>query len=290
MNEGNGSVSATNGNPLKSVEEWDEYVQDRYRPDRKRDEFRDYQDTTEGVKEFYRLNHEQQTLDFVKKQHQAYLPLRHEKAPMWDVLLRLNELVDDSDPDTDLPQIVHALQTAEKIREDGHPGWFALIGLIHDSGKMLCFYNEPQWAVVGDTFPVGCGWSDKIVFPDFFQKNPDAGVGEYQTETGIYEKNCGLDNVMLSWGHDEYIYQVMKDSKIPEEGLYMLRYHSFYPWHREGAYRHLMNEKDHKMLPWVKKFSGYDLYSKSSTVPKVEEVRPYYQGLIDKYLPATLNW
>lgn len=297
MNEGNGNESAangsrdnSNGNPLKSVEEWDDYVQNRYRPGRERSEFRDYEDTTDGVREFYRLNHEQQTFDFVKKQHETYLPLRHEKAPMWDVLLRLNELVDDSDPDTDLPQIVHALQTAEKIREDGHPDWFALIGLIHDSGKMLCFYNEPQWAVVGDTFPVGCSWSDKIVFSDFFKNNPDAGVDEYQTELGVYEKNCGLDNVMLSWGHDEYIYQVMKDSKIPEEGLYMLRYHSFYPWHRESSYRHLMNEKDHQMLPWVKKFSGYDLYSKSDTVPKVEEVRPYYQGLIDKYLPATLNW
>ncbi|MEX2304108.1 MAG: inositol oxygenase family protein [Bryobacterales bacterium] len=297
MNEGNGNDSGanasrdkSNGNPLKSVEEWDDYVQDRYRPDRQRNEFRDYEDTTDGVREFYRLNHEQQTFDFVKKQHETYLPLRHEKVPMWDVLLRLNELVDDSDPDTDLPQIVHALQTAEKIREDGHPDWFSLIGLIHDSGKMLCFYNEPQWAVVGDTFPVGCDWSEKIVFSDFFKNNPDAGVDEYQTELGVYEKNCGLDNVMLSWGHDEYIYQVMKDSKIPEEGLYMLRYHSFYPWHREGSYRHLMNEKDHQMLPWVKKFSGYDLYSKSDTVPKAEEVRPYYQGLIDKYLPATLNW
>jgi inositol oxygenase len=290
MSAGNGKTDGSNGNPLKSVHEWDDYVQERYRPDRKKSEFRDYQDAPDGVREFYRLNHSQQTLDFVKKQHETYLPLRHEKAPMWDVLMRLNELVDDSDPDTDQPQIVHALQTAEKIREDGHPDWFALVGLIHDSGKMLCFYNEPQWAVVGDTFPVGCAWSDKIVFPAFFESNPDTGVEDYQTELGVYEKNCGLDNVMLSWGHDEYIYRVMKDSKIPDEGLYMLRYHSFYPWHREGAYRHLMNEHDHKLLPWVKKFSGYDLYSKSDTLPKVEEVRPYFQGLIDKYLPATLSW
>ena len=28
-------------------------------------------------------------------------------------------------------------------------------GLIHDLGKVLCKYGEPQWAVVGDTFPVG---------------------------------------------------------------------------------------------------------------------------------------
>lgn len=35
----------------------------------------------------------------------------------------------------------------------------------------------------------------------------------------------------------------------------MIRYHSFYPWHREGAYQHLMNEKDHSQLKAVKAFN-----------------------------------
>jgi len=36
----------------------------------------------------------------------------------------LNTLVDDSDPDTDLTQIEHLLQTSEAIRKDGHrAGW-----------------------------------------------------------------------------------------------------------------------------------------------------------------------
>ena len=86
----------------------------------------------------------------------------------------LNTLVDDSDPDTDLSQIEHLLQTAEAIRRDGHPRWFILTGLIHDLGKILCLFGEPQWAVVGDTFPVGCGFSDKVVFPEFFADNPDS--------------------------------------------------------------------------------------------------------------------
>jgi hypothetical protein len=41
---------------------------------------------------------------------------------------------------------------------------FHLTGLIHDLGKILAhpeFGSEPQWAVVGDTFPVGCAFSDK---------------------------------------------------------------------------------------------------------------------------------
>ena len=46
-------------------------------------------------------------------------------------------------------------------------------GLIHDLGKVLCLWGEPQWAVVGDTFPVGCAFSDKIVYPEFFEENAD---------------------------------------------------------------------------------------------------------------------
>ncbi len=48
------------------------------------------------------------------------------------------------------------MQAAEAIRADGHPRWFVLVGLIHDLGKVLCLYGEPQWAVVGDTTSVSC--------------------------------------------------------------------------------------------------------------------------------------
>ena len=40
----------------------------------------------------------------------------------------------------------------------------------------------------------------------------------YQTKYGIYEPNCGLDNVHLSFGHDGYIGEVMKNY-MPEESL-----------------------------------------------------------------------
>ena len=70
-----------------------------------------------------------------------------------DALTFLNTLIDDSDPDIELDQLQHLLQTSEAIRADGHEDWFVLTGLIHDLGKVLCLFGEPQWAVVGDTFP-----------------------------------------------------------------------------------------------------------------------------------------
>ncbi|MGD9857016.1 MAG: inositol oxygenase family protein, partial [Planctomycetaceae bacterium] len=163
--------------------------------------FRNYDsDTRDGVREFYRLNHAGQTVAFVRSMREKYLPRRQREMGIWEAMEFLNALVDDSDPDTESPQIVHAVQTAEAIRADGHPDWFVLTGLIHDLGKVLCLFGEPQWAVVGDTFPVGCAFSEKIVLPEYFAENPDTNVPEYQTACGLYEPGCGLDNVLMSWG------------------------------------------------------------------------------------------
>ena len=209
--------------------------------------------------------------------------------PVWDAFQFLNQLVDDSDPDTDLDQFQHLLQTSEAIRRDGHPDWMVLAGLMHDMGKVLCLFGEPQWAVVGDTFPVGCKYSDKIVYPEFFELNPDATDERYNTKYGVYTPNCGLRNVSLSWGHDEYVYQMMKPY-LPEPALYMLRYHSFYSQHRDNAYDHLMDAHDHEMFEWVKLFNPYDLYSKNPTPPDWPSLKPYYESLVKKYLPETFKF
>ncbi|MBI1762516.1 MAG: inositol oxygenase [Acidobacteria bacterium] len=253
--------------------------------------YRHYDEQTNrpSVKELYRLNHQNQTLAVVLAKKAEYGQLNRKQMGIWEAMEWLNTLVDDSDPDLALPQTIHALQTAEAIRQDGHPRWFILAGLIHDLGKMLCFFDEPQWAVVGDTFPVGCAFSDKIVYHELFAANPDAQHSVYSTSNGIYEPGCGLDNVHLSWGHDEYLYQVCKDY-LPQEALWMIRYHSCYPVHREGAYTHLLNAGDRELLKWVRAFNPYDLYSKCEIQPNLEELRPYYEDLIAEFFPAKINW
>jgi len=282
--------------PLSNLDEWENDVLRRYpdpsniNEDKKAEEFRNYQETEkDGVREFYRLNHKYQTYDYVTQKKADFLKFDRKEMPIWEAFNFLNELVDDSDPDTDLDQMQHLLQTSEAIRNDGHPDWMVLVGLIHDMGKVLCLFGEPQWGVVGDTFPVGCAFSDKIVYPQFFADNPDTYNKEYTTELGVYARNCGLDNVHMSWGHDEYVYHMMKDY-IPEPGLYMLRYHSFYSQHRENAYDHLMNDHDHEMFKWVELFNPYDLYSKNPNQKSWAELKPYYEDLVAKYLPATLKF
>jgi inositol oxygenase len=283
--------------PLASIEEWEDDLLVRY-PEPKnvettktKEEYRNYADSerVNTVREFYRLNHTYQTYDFVVQKEKEFLKFDKREMSIWGAIDFLNTLVDDSDPDTNLDQFQHLLQTSEAIRADGHPDWFVLMGFMHDLGKVLCLFGEPQWAVVGDTFPVGCKHSDKIVYPEFFEANPDSKDERYNTKYGVYAPNCGLENVKMSWGHDEYLYQMMKNY-LPEEALYPIRYHSFYPQHRDNAYSHLMSAHDYKMFKWVDKFNPYDLYSKVPVPPNAKELRPYYEDLVAKYLPATLKF
>ncbi|KAK4689898.1 inositol oxygenase, partial [Tremellales sp. Uapishka_1] len=279
--------------------------------------FRQYDEACDRVKGFYAEQHAKQTLAYNLRIREQFSQSVRARMSVWEAMEMLNELVDESDPDTSVGQIEHLLQTAEAIRRDGKPEWMQLTGLVHDLGKLLCFFGaEGQWDVVGDTFVVGCRYSDKIIYADtcgfeairpsfapvdgrrctdpgycVVAANPDSRDEKLQTENGIYEPGCGLDNVLLSWGHDEYLYNICKkQSTLPAEALSMIRYHSFYPWHRENAYQHLMDENDKVQLRAVRAFNPYDLYSKSDEPPSAEKLKPYYLGLIEKYFPAVVEW
>ncbi|QPG74408.1 hypothetical protein FOA43_001737 [Brettanomyces nanus] len=250
-------------------------------------QFRRYELAYDRVKDFYLEQHTKQTIAYNIQARINFKTKVRDRMSVWDALVKLNKLLDESDPDTELSQIDHALQTAEAIRRDNKPRWFQCVGLIHDLGKLLYFYDSHgQWDVVGDTFPVGCRFSKKIIYHDFFKKNPDNRNPLYNTKYGIYSPHCGLKNVMLSWGHDEYMFNLAKEqSTLPPEGLSMIRYHSFYPWHREGAYKYLMTKEDEADLKVVQTFNPYDLYSKTDIRYKVEELKPYYLELIDEFFP-----
>jgi inositol oxygenase len=208
-----------------------------------------------------------------------------------------------------LPNIIHSFQTAEGIRKAGKEDWMQLVGLIHDMGKIMFLWGNSedgqegtatgqQFALGGDTFVCGCAIPDTTVFPEFNSLNPDAQDARYNTELGIYEENCGLDNVMFAYGHDEYLYQMLKANgcTIPDEGLAMVRYHSAYPWHTGKSYRRLMNAKDEEMEKHVIDFNRFDLYTKDDreqlTREQVDALWPYYEGLINKYFPNPneLKW
>src|SRR6266576_933758 len=108
--------------PLKELDDWDDFVATRYQQGKSEEQFRNYRaDANPTVTEFYRQNHAQQTLDFVLKKKAEYCGLRRGKKSIWEMAEYLNTLVDESDPDTDLSQIEHLLQTSEDARSGSGP-------------------------------------------------------------------------------------------------------------------------------------------------------------------------
>ncbi|KAH1264058.1 Inositol oxygenase 2 [Glycine max] len=270
--------------------------------------FRNYYDESErnkSVEELYRQQHTNQTYEFAKKMREEYGKLNKVEVGIWECCEMLDKIVDASDPDLEESQIQHALQTAEAARNDyPNEDWLHLTALIHDLGKVLLlpsFGGLPQWAVVGDSFPLGCAFHEANTHFKYFKDNPDSNNPAYNTKKGIYDEGCGLDNVMMSWGHDEYMYLVTKgnNTTLPSEALFIIRYHSFHPLYQTGAYKHLYSEEDVKNLKWLEIFHKYDLYSKSNVLIDVEKVKPYYMSLIKKvgnktcvmpYFPPKLIW
>ena len=208
-----------------------------------------------------------------------------------EALIHLDSFIDPSDPDLDLPNSVHAYQTAERIRKIYPENKeLQIIGLIHDLGKILFLYNEPSWAVVGDTYVLGCNFPNSIVYYDTLKQSDD--FNKYDIN-GIYTEKCGLDNLKISYGHDEYLYSVLKGNsnhKISNKNMDIIRYHSFYPWHTSGEYKQFMNDKDHHTLKNVKEFNDFDLYSKEDDTKITDTIKCYYDNLIDEFFYGELNW
>lgn len=42
----------------------------------------------------------------------------------------------------------------------------------------------------------------------YMKDNPDYNNPLYKSKNGVYSEGCGLDKVMISWGHDDYMYMV----------------------------------------------------------------------------------
>lgn len=319
-------------------------------PHEEKDQLRNYDADQPRVRETYRQMYQNQNCLFVRNKKRIYTSafgytdrngLKIRKT-IREVFSELDSIIDESDPDTGLPQTVHAYQTAESARtlimpdsgllraipareifsdaewdalspemQQAYAGdidrlypeitdwsWLPLMGFLHDMGKVLAskkWGGLPQWAVVGDTFPVGAPLSEASVYfgQAFHKENPDLFIEHSElSKFGRYDRHCGFKNVEMSFGHDEYCYAVLNRTfnKLPEHALYIVRFHSFYAWHTprhgERGYTELADAYDWRMLPLLKLFQKNDLYSKKHAMPDQAALDAYYDGLIKRYIPG----
>ena len=244
---------------------------------------RNYEEDSKQEK-LYREMYKNQTLKYVMDQKKNYEQFGVIKMSMFKALSLLDTFVDSSDPDLYLPNSIHAFQTAERIRKKfPNNKEYQITGLIHDIGKVLYTFKYPEWSIVGDTFVLGCRLPKSMVYYNLTVDHPDRD----NTELGIYEKGCGLEKLNISFGHDEYLYMVLKQNKskhkLSDKYLDIIRYHSLYPWHSKGEYRELMNNKDYETLKNVNEFNNFDLYSKEDDAIITDDIIDYYKNLLKEY-------
>ena len=105
-----------------------------FKPGKPDDQFRNYHDSNRQntVEKHYLAMRQNQTVGFVEKMEKKWLNFNFDKLTVREAFRKLEGYVDSSDPDSSFPNLEHMLQTAESIREAGHPDWFQLVGLIHD--------------------------------------------------------------------------------------------------------------------------------------------------------------
>jgi inositol oxygenase len=252
---------------------------------------RDYQLALPRVKDVYMNICKYQTLETVKRLRTKYSNPTMLMS-VQEAIDHLSAFVDSSDPDVNFPNKDHLYQTAEAMRRDNQPRWMQLTGLIHDLGKVVFLRGcsedgttvETQWGIVGDTFVVG--FPESIPYPEYAQFHKTLPEETYST-------GCGLDNCIVTYGHDEYMYQVLCNNKtsLPKEALSIIRYHSLYPWHSYEKYINLESEWDRSVKSLVKEFNKYDLYTKTDSIPiNDRELLDYYNVLVREFLPVQMKW
>lgn len=203
--------------------------------------------------------------------------------------------------DATVPNMHHAFQTAEGLRKEGKPEWMQLVGLLHDLGKVLFLKGSDghdgvssatQYAVVGDTFIVGYPRSTLLVYPEY----NNLSQCECENESPALLPKCGFDACTFSFGHDEYLYQVLMHNQqlgkieVPSLFAYVVRYHSFHAWHQHEAYKELASPLDQQQVKWLREFVEYDLYTKSDADLKdANELKAYYETLMQKCLGCSLD-
>ena len=237
---------------------------------------------------FYLRHNRDQTLERARSLQRKYAGRILGRATVGERFATLAETRDASDSDLEgMSQLGHALQTANSIREDGLDEDWLVLGLVHDLGKILLEQGERPEFVVGDIHPLGCAFSPGIRHAEFLELNRDLGNPAYQTDCGIYEPGCGLEKVMFAYGHDQYLYEILRDH-VPYEIAWTIRHHSFQSVAED--YLHLFDDRDRALREsHMKVFACYDLYTKDPEVASTEHLEEYRE-LLDRRFPEPLDW
>lgn len=222
-----------------------------------------------------------QTFDYVSTMRTRFLNFSLGKATLFEALRWIHAFPahpfhvwssDESIPDSS-PESAPSLRTlcflmAEIAREEGLPDWVQLLALFHELGEAVKVLDPSRtgdmansiydWTISSRSRVVGCKIPQRATFSEYRHLNMDEEDSRYNSDTGVYRANCGLEHVSLMWSGCEYMYYLMRHNKasLPEEFFAILRYFLLGDWHEHGEYSTLTNAYDDDMLPFIQEFDS----------------------------------
>jgi predicted HD phosphohydrolase len=202
--------------------------------------------------------HRSQTVEDVNALNAKYLAADAfpEPLPVWDAVERLRLVSDPTDRELrEVTQWTHTLQVVEGMERDGvRDDLLYVAAWVHDLGKLLLLTSEDPANVVCDNYVV-------------------AGSAR-----------CGMDNCVVNWNHDEYVYLKLRPL-LPPDILWLVRYHSV----SVQACKDYFSDTDRALAARLLfNFRKYDKGTKSLTHQPVVDL-DRHRRLLEKFFPDPIR-
>lgn len=179
----------------------------------------------------------------------------HKPISIWDAIEKLGMVSDPTDKELyAVSQWVHTLQVIEGMELAGiKDEQVYLAAWLHDLGKLLLLTNEDPANIVCDNFIIS-------------------------GKTGV-----GLDNCVVNWNHDEWVYLRLKNI-VNDEIAWLVRYHSV----NLQSCMSYFDQKDRRYAEkYLDMFRRFDKGTKSlHNIPKIDIDK--HRRLIEKHLPEPI--
>ncbi|KAG7352877.1 myo-inositol oxygenase [Nitzschia inconspicua] len=261
----------------------------------------------------YRCLWSTQTVSFIKEMHRKYSDFDTCKLSILDALELARDLPADKYSGSDVSVRTLSFAMAEMARNEGHPDWVQFVALVQTLGCLLKIHNpfafgetgkEFDWTITGaESRVVGSKAPDCCAYVEFRRLNPDEKDPQYSTYLGMYERNVGLENVLLNWSSNEYMYYMLKYNKVslPEDAFKILKFIPLVDWHSRKQYRHFSTTDDEKVREPVVDFYNICLNAKRCILKTGKDLsdtacqslwHSHYAFVVRKYVGVTekLSW
>jgi inositol oxygenase len=249
-------------------------------------------------------------VEYALKMKERYLKFNARQMSLREAL----DFVSSTPADVDSHDIslrTLCFRTAEYFRKSGHPDWMQLVALVYglasvvkrDDNQSCAPYD---WTICSRSRVLGCPIPNHVAFGAFQALNPDNNNKKYSSSaSGMYQRNCGLDHVLLTWTGPEYMYHMLRHNRVdfPGEALKIQRLASLSDWHTttslDRAYTEICTDEDYEVRSLVADFD-YTLQAARTECLLQAELTvdecnllwmSYYADLASKYrIAEPLEW